>query len=87
MSFHAFKSKSGIAVDINRIILRAFQGVGGSGIYSMVGVIVTIIVPPEKYGKYMAIISSVFAVASVLGPLLGGAINDHSSWRWVFLLK
>ena len=53
----------------------------------MVGVIVTIVVPPAKYGKYMAIISSVFAVASVLGPVLGGAINERSSWRWVFLLK
>jgi MFS family permease len=70
-----------------RIVLRAFQGIGGSGIYSMVGVIVTIVVPPAKYGKYMAILSSVFAIASVLGPLLGGAINERSSWRWVFLLK
>jgi MFS family permease len=53
----------------------------------MAGVITTVVVRPEKYGTYMAIISSVFAVASVLGPVLGGAINDHSSWRWVFLLK
>lgn len=53
----------------------------------MVGVITTIVVPPEEYGKYMAIISSVFAIASVLGPVLGGAINDQNSWRWVFLLK
>lgn len=64
-----------------RVVLRAFQGIGGSGIYSMVSVIVTIVIPPEKYGKYMAIISSVFVVASILGPVLGGAINDHSSWR------
>jgi MFS family permease len=53
----------------------------------MVGVVVTAVVPAEKYGKYMAIISSVFAVASILGPLLGGAINDSTTWRWVFLLK
>jgi MFS family permease len=53
----------------------------------MVGVVVTAVVPSEKYGKYMAIISSVFAVASILGPLLGGAINDYTTWRWVFLLK
>jgi MFS family permease len=51
----------------------------------MVGVVVTAVVPDEKYGKYMAIISSVFAVASILGPLLGGAINDSTTWRWVFL--
>jgi predicted MFS family arabinose efflux permease len=44
-------------------------------------------VPSEKYGKCKAIISSVFAVASVLGPMLGGATSNHLSWRWVFLLK
>jgi MFS family permease len=53
----------------------------------MVGVVMTAVVPPEKFGKYMAIISSVFAVASILGPLLGGVINDNTTWRWVFLLK
>jgi len=73
--------------DRNSIILRAFQGLGGSGIYSMVGVVSVAVIPPLKFGKYMAIISSVFAIASVLGPLLGGVINDHSTWRWVFLLK
>lgn len=73
--------------DESSIILRAFQGVGGSGIYSMVGVVVTAVVPTEKFGKYMAILSSVFAVASILGPLLGGVINDNTTWRWVFLLK
>ena len=60
---------------------------GGSGIYSMVGVVAILVVPTEKYGKYMAIISSVMAVSSILGPLLGGFINDHTTWRWVFLLK
>jgi len=53
----------------------------------MVGVVVTSVVPAEKYGKYMAIISSVMAVSAILGPLLGGAINDHTTWRWVFLLN
>jgi len=53
----------------------------------MVSVVSVAVLPPAKFGKYMAIISSVLAIASVLGPLLGGAINDNSSWRWVFLLK
>ena len=53
----------------------------------MVSVVAVSVIPPIKFGKYMAIISSVFAVASILGPLLGGAINDHTTWRWVFLLK
>jgi predicted MFS family arabinose efflux permease len=53
----------------------------------MIMVIAPTLVPTEKFGKYIAIVSTVFVVASVLGPILGGAINAHSTWRWVFLLK
>ena len=53
----------------------------------MVTVIAPEMVPLQEIGKYMAIITSVFALASVLGPILGGVINSHGSWRWVFLLK
>src|SRR5947209_2508057 len=60
---------------------------GASGIYSLIMVIATNLVPRANYAKYMAIMSTVFAVASVVGPILGGAISTHSTWRWVFLLK
>ncbi|KAF4995620.1 hypothetical protein FGRMN_5011 [Fusarium graminum] len=66
------------------IIFRAFQGVGGSGIYSLSTIMVPLMVPPEKYATYISIISSTFVVSSALGPVLGGAITDHTSWRWVF---
>ncbi|KAE9362971.1 putative MFS multidrug transporter [Stipitochalara longipes BDJ] len=86
--FTAFSIVCGAATGMTElIILRAFQGIGGSGIYSMVGVVATAVLPAEKYGKYMAIISSVMAISAILGPLLGGAINDHTTWRWVFLLN
>ncbi|KAK4155861.1 major facilitator superfamily transporter [Chaetomidium leptoderma] len=69
------------------IIFRSIQGVGGSGIYSLVTVMTPLMVPPAKYPTYIAIISSVFVISSVLGPLLGGAISDHTTWRWVFWLN
>ena len=53
----------------------------------MVLVLAPELVPVTEYGKYIAIISSVFALASVTGPLVGGAIASTTSWRWVFLLK
>ena len=69
------------------VIFRAFQGVGASGIYSIVSVMTPLMVPPAKYATYIAIISSVFALSSVVGPLLGGAITDNTTWRWVFYLN
>lgn len=53
----------------------------------MVTVIQPELVPPEKWGNFLAIVAVVYVLSSVLGPVLGGLINDHGSWRWVFLLK
>lgn len=69
------------------IVFRAFQGMGGSGIYSLSTIMGTMMVPPAKLATYVSIVTSVFAISSVLGPLLGGAINDSTTWRWVFYLK
>ena len=71
----------------SRIVLRAFQGVGGGGIYTLVFVISFQMVPKERYASLSGILSAGFALSTVLGPVLGGLINDHATWRWVFLLK
>ena len=71
----------------NRIIFRAIQGIGGAGTYSLVIVILFELVPPPKFANNTAMISSVFALGLVLGPLVGGLINEYTTWRWVFLLK
>ncbi|KAK0648531.1 major facilitator superfamily domain-containing protein [Cercophora newfieldiana] len=86
--FTIFSIACGLASTMTQlIILRAFQGIGGSGIYSMVLVLAPQLVPVTEYGKYIGIISSVFALASITGPLVGGAIATNTSWRWVFLLN
>lgn len=69
------------------VVFRALQGIGGSGIYSVVFVIVGKISTVEKIGLYTGILSSVFALACLLGPILGGVIIDNTTWRWVFFLK
>ena len=73
--------------DCRRIVCRAFQGIGGSGIYAVCMVIFFELVRPEKWPLYTAIVSVVFVFSLVLGPIIGGAINDSGTWRWVFLLK
>ncbi|OQD88493.1 hypothetical protein PENSOL_c072G01313 [Penicillium solitum] len=69
------------------IIFRALQGIDGSGIYSIVFVIVGKIGTVGKMPLYMGAMTSVFAMANLLGPILGGAIVDHTTWRWIFFLN
>lgn len=45
------------------------------------------LISPDKIGFYSGVISSVFAMSNLLGPLLGGIISDRTTWRWVFFLK
>lgn len=44
-------------------------------------------VPKSKYAVYGSLMSAVVSISTLLGPLFGGAINVHSTWRWIFLLK
>lgn len=52
------------------IVFRALQGIGGSGLYSLTFVSIMKMLEPEKIGFYSGVISSVFAVANLLGPLV-----------------
>ncbi|KAF8472695.1 major facilitator superfamily domain-containing protein [Kalaharituber pfeilii] len=86
--FVGFSLACGFAKGFTELIVyRAFQGMGASGIYSMVSVIVPAIVSIREVPKYMMVISGVYVLSSVLGPVVGGAITDKADWRWVFWLN
>jgi len=69
------------------IIGRAVAGAGASAIFSGGMTIVGFSVPLKKRPMYIAAISSMFGIASVVGPLLGGAFTDHIGWRWCFWIN
>ncbi|KAJ6096144.1 MFS general substrate transporter [Penicillium sp. IBT 16267x] len=69
------------------IVFRALQGIGGAGCFSISMVVFFELIPKDKYPKYGSILSADVALATLLGPIIGGAISDGTSWRWVFLLN
>ncbi|KAI0481174.1 putative efflux pump antibiotic resistance protein [Xylariaceae sp. FL0804] len=86
--FIIFSAACGAAQTMVQVIIfRAFQGVGGGGCYSLCTIMMIEIVPPAKYTQYVSAINVMSALALLLGPILGGAIASHTTWRWVFLIN
>ncbi|GKZ35922.1 hypothetical protein AbraIFM66950_006757 [Aspergillus brasiliensis] len=69
------------------ILGRAVAGLGGGGLFSGSLLIITQCVPLRRRPAFSGFIMSVFAVASVIAPLMGGAFTDHASWRWCFYIN
>jgi EmrB/QacA subfamily drug resistance transporter len=72
---------------VELVVFRAIQGVGAGGIFPLTLAMVGMIVPPRDRGRYQGLIGSVFAAASIIGPLIGGFIVDNASWRWIFYVN
>ena len=64
------------------IIGRAIAGIGTAGIMSGAIILMIAAVPLEKRPQYQGMFGMCFGVASIGGPLLGGAFTSHLSWRW-----
>ncbi|HEU4656159.1 MAG TPA: MDR family MFS transporter [Capillimicrobium sp.] len=78
----------GAAQGITELIAaRAVQGVAAGGLMALAMAAVGDLVSPRERARYQGYIASTFAVATVAGPLIGGVLVQHASWRWVFYVN
>jgi EmrB/QacA subfamily drug resistance transporter len=69
------------------IAARAVQGVGAGGLLSLAQTSIGDVLSPAERPRFQGWFAAVFAVCSVAGPLLGGAVTDYASWPWIFYLN
>ncbi|GJN87561.1 hypothetical protein Rhopal_000515-T1 [Rhodotorula paludigena] len=69
------------------IVLRGLQGAGGGGLLTLVLIIVSDIISLKDRGKWQGVTEATILVGNAIGPLVGGAIAQHTTWRWVFWLN
>ncbi|RLY94897.1 DHA2 family efflux MFS transporter permease subunit [Kocuria tytonicola] len=78
---------AGLSTSIGMLVVaRVIQGVGMGGLMALAQTILGTIIPPRERGRYAGYMGAVMAVATSVGPLLGGLIVDAFGWRWCFLI-
>lgn len=79
---------SGIGPNMGAILAgRTVSGVGAAGIFMTSMQILAETTTVTARAQYMGILGALFAISMVAGPLIGGALSDHVTWRWVFYIN
>ena len=78
----------GVAQNMTQLVLmRGLQGLGGGGLMVISMAAVADVIPPANRGRYQGLFGGVFGLATVIGPLIGGFLVQHASWRWILYIN
>ena len=81
-------SLAGLSQGMGELIaFRGIQGLGAGGLMVGATAIIGDLVPLRDRGRYQGLMAAVMPVAFIGGPLLGGLLTDHLSWRWTFYIN
>lgn len=86
--FTLFSAGCGASQTLTQLVVnRVFQGIGAAGCVSMALTIAYEMVPKGQYPSIAAKLTTASALGALAGPIIGGAVAEKATWRWVFLLK
>ncbi|KAI4217563.1 MAG: hypothetical protein LQ351_000159 [Letrouitia transgressa] len=78
----------GLARNMDELIAaRAFAGMGGGGMATVMSILMSDIVPLRERGTWQGILNIIYAAGAGCGAPLGGMLSDLFSWRWPFLAQ
>ncbi len=78
----------GLAQSMGQLVLfRFLQGLGGGAVLPIALTIIADLFPLEQRLRIQGLFSGVWGLAAIVGPLVGGFLTDHVTWRWIFFLN
>ena len=91
MSMAGFITSSllcGVATSLPALVLfRLLQGLAGAALVPMSQAVMIDLYPPVERGKAMALWAMGIMIAPIMGPVIGGWLTEHLSWRWSFFIN